>query len=158
MAKNKKQIVSLRLDKPDMSRIKDIAQRMHSKEADVYRFALRLGLARLAPLHDFNAKGDDLIPVFAEYGPELTSNFKLDGDRLNQLFNQDIDGSDGTGNPVDLADLELIALSATPESYFFNKLSATLGKPVSRGNALPQLYDYLVGKYVANGQSDEAAR
>ena len=147
MAKNKKQIVSLRLDRPDMGRVKDIAARMHSKEADVYRFALRLGLARLAPLYDPNARGAELIPVFAEYGPELTSNFKLDGKRLYQLFNQ---GIDEERSRIDPEDLELIALSSTPETYLVSKLSMVLGKKVTRSNALELLNNYLLAKYLGS--------
>ncbi|HAC33420.1 MAG TPA: hypothetical protein DCF45_02760 [Gammaproteobacteria bacterium] len=153
MAKNKKQIVSLRLDKPDMNRIKEIAARVHSKEADVYRFALRLGLARLAPLHDNRARGSELIPVFAEYGSELTSSFNLDSKRLEQLFN---DGVIEKAGLVSEEDLELIALSATPETYLYSRLRSLLGRSVTRGNALELLCEYLLNKYTFVDEDDTA--
>ncbi len=152
MSGSRKKIVSLRLNEADLTRVRDISRRLRSRESEVFRFALRIGLARLAPLHDRNARGADLLPAFVEHGPELATQFDLDTDRLCQLFNA---GVDDDARTVDRSDLELIALSATPETYLFAKLSGALGKPVNRANIVELLREYLSAKYL--GLGDESA-
>ncbi|MEC9342011.1 MAG: hypothetical protein VX663_11060 [Pseudomonadota bacterium] len=145
MKGSKKKIVSLRLDETDLTRVRDISRRLRSREADVFRFALRLGLARMAPLHDANVRGADLLPAFIDHGPDLAIHFNLDVERLQRLFNA---GLEDDTVAVERGDLELIALSATPETYLFAKLHRALGKPVNRANTLELLREYLVGKYL----------
>ncbi|NJN52449.1 MAG: hypothetical protein HC809_12520 [Gammaproteobacteria bacterium] len=66
---------SVRLSGADLRKLKAISHRLAVTESDLIRFTLRYVLARLAPLHDTETKGATLLPVFVEFGNELTSYF-----------------------------------------------------------------------------------
>jgi len=153
MSDNKKQIVSLRMNTSDLRKIKDLAARLRVRESDVFRFAIRSTLRKLAPLHDVEAKGRDLISVLIEYGAELTSYFELDAFQLESLINGDIGDA---GRRVDRADIELLAMAGLQESYVYMKLKELnvggIGEPQGLVGLLKQ---YLFEKYAQHQEAAE---
>lgn len=151
MLDNKKQIVSLRMNGSDLRKVKDLAFRLRVRESDILRFAIRSTLRRLAPLHDTEAKGSDLIPVLIEFGPELMRQFELDTLQLEALVNAGILDPE---KRVERSDIELLAMAGLQDSYVYMKLK-------SAGNSLqepPQdlsllLKQYMLEKYVNRADS-----
>jgi len=128
--------------------VKQIAQRLERRESDVFRFAIKSTLAKLAPLYEQEACGSDLLPVFMELGPELAKYFDLDSVQLDKIVNH---GVQEPGNRVDRDDLELLALSGREEHYVFLKLrERTHGKDKSGvdGEPTTSLREYLLHKYL----------
>jgi hypothetical protein len=123
------------------------------RESDVVRFALRLAFAKLAPLHDQNARGRDLIPVFLECGPELAYHFDLDSRTLDAIVN---DGLDDPRKKVDVEDLEILAVSHMMPAYHFQ--AKLKGLPELETGCLDlsgALQQYLYAKYVGPGKAQE---
>src|SRR5215510_9461939 len=73
---------SVRLSGADLRKLRAISERLNVTESDLIRFALRNVLNRLSPLHDLETHGASLLPVFVEFGNELTSYFDLDENSL----------------------------------------------------------------------------
>ena len=151
MKDKKKQIVSMRISGSDLEKVKDIAKRLQAKEADIYRFAVKNVLAKLAPLHDVEATGKDLMPVFVDYGTEIASHFELDGKRLDRIINGDVTEP---ARRVDREDMELIAMSAMPEHYLYIKLRELTGASVEPDGVAGALRAYLRKKYM-EGPAEE---
>jgi hypothetical protein len=129
----------------DLRKIKLIAQRLHARESDVFRFAIKSTLAKLAPMHELHAAGTDLMPIFMEFGPELAKYFELDTPRLDRIIN---DGVNDPRKRVDLGDIELLVLAGIEERYAYLKLRE-LGQQPARenGGMSAMLRDYLLAKY-----------
>ncbi|MBI3774787.1 MAG: hypothetical protein HY273_04410 [Gammaproteobacteria bacterium] len=143
----RKQNVSLRMSSADLRKIKMIASRLYARDSDVFRFAIKTALARLAPLHELNAKGAELLPLFTEFGPELTNYFELDTDRLETIVNGDLSDS---MRRVERGDLELLALAGQEEHYAMIKLRELARRPVNDENGVASmLREYLFDKYIA---------
>jgi hypothetical protein len=152
MMEDKKQNVSVRLNISDLSKIKDIAKRLHVRESDVFRFAIKATLTKLIPLHDNNSKGRDLLPAFIEYGSELTNYFDLDVQRLDTVINQ------GVEDPlarVDYDDIELIAMAGIKESYVYTKLKELASRQSTPMGPCSLLRQHLYEKYVHNQDSTQ---
>mgnify|MGYP001558259079 CR=1 FL=1 len=146
MADGKKQLVSARLCHADVERIRILASRLRVRESDVIRFALRLAFAKLAPLHDQNARGRDLIPVFLECGPELAYHFDLDARTLESIVNDDLDDP---REKVDTRDIELLAVSHLMPGYHFEtKLKDLPQMKAGQLDFSKPLQQYLRDKYV----------
>lgn len=146
MADGKIQNVSMKLCQSDVERIRTIARRLRVRESDVIRFALRQTFAKLAPLHDQNARGRDLIPVFLECGPELAYHFDLDSRTLESIVNGDLDDP---RKKVDAHDIEILAVSHMMPSYHFE--SKLKGLPRVKTDCLDfsgPLQQYLHDKYI----------
>lgn len=154
MNASKKQLVSVRLCHPDLERIKAIAGRLRVRESEVIRFALRLAFAKLAPLHDQNAYGRDLIPIFLECGPELAYHFELDSRTLDAIVNGDLD--DPT-KKVDAKDIEILATSHLMPGYHFQtKLNGLPKLETGRLDSSGALQQYLYEKYVGTQHAPHA--
>src|SRR5262245_10625989 len=161
----------------DVRKIKKLAMRLGVHDSDVVRFAVKSMLARLEPLHDPEARGRSVLPVFVESGDELVRFFELDALRLDIIIN---DGAEA-GRRVDRDDVALIALHATQPPFAAIKLSelaqlAQAGaRPVNGATPAPErgraadaadieavntLRRYLYEKYVrragGNGTNGEA--
>ena len=149
MREDKKQNVSVRLNVSDLHKIKDIAKRLHVRESDVFRFAIKATLTKLIPLHDGNVKGRDLVPAFIEYGPELTNYFDLDVHRLDAVINQ---GVDDLLARVDYDDIELIAMAGIKENYIYMKLKDLANRQTAPMGPSSLLRQHLYEKYM-HGES-----
>jgi hypothetical protein len=145
----RKQNVSLRMNSTDLRKVKQIATRLYARESDVFRFAIKTALARLAPLHELNAHGAELLPLFMEFGPELTKYFELDTERLEAIVNGRLDD---TSKRVERGDLELLVLAGQEEHYAMIKLRELARRPVSDVSGVASVMrEYLMQKYVGEG-------
>lgn len=150
MNDQRKQNISLRMNGSDLKKIKAIANRLHVRESDVYRFAIKTMLAKLGPLHNANLKGTDILPVLLEIGPEFVSYFNLDAAGLEQIINSDISTEE---RKVQMEDIELLALSASHENFVMLKLKELSKNDLSHQGISYMLREYLVNKYVENKQA-----
>ena len=145
MAEDKKQNVSVRLNSTDITKIKDIAKRLHVRESDVIRFAIKATLVKLMPLHDESVNGSDLIPAFIECGAELTNYFELDANRLEDILNC---GVTDPVKKVDCADIELLAMAGIKENYIYLKLKELASRQSSPMGPSALLKQHLYEKYI----------
>lgn len=151
MNESKKQLVSVRLCHSDLERIRAIAGRLRVRESEIIRFALRLAFAKLAPLHDRNAHGRDLIPIFLACGPELAYHFDLDSRTLDAIVNGDLDDPQ---RKVDAKDIEILATSHMMPGYHFQSKVKGLPKlETGRLDLSGALEQYLYEKYVEPGNA-----
>lgn len=112
-ADSRKQAVSIRMSRSDIRHIKRLAERLGARDSDVIRFAIKLMLARLAPLQDPSVRGRGLVPVFLESSPELMRHFDLDAAKLAFIINDGVESD----REVDADDIQLIAMSGIQRSY-----------------------------------------
>ena len=152
MTNDKKRIVSLRVSVSDLERVKSIARRLHTRESKVFRYAIKSALAKLAPLHDAELCGRALMPVFIEYGPELTSYFDLDSTRLETVINGGVIDTEAW---VPAEDIELLALSGMPERYIYNRVRELTRKPLRPMGVSASLREYLSDKYINDGETED---
>ncbi|MHB8534724.1 MAG: hypothetical protein ACYDBW_04685 [Sulfuricaulis sp.] len=145
MDENKHPRVSVRLCRSDLERIEKIAGRLHVRESEIVRFALRLAFTKLAPLLDLNARGQELIPIFLECGPELTRHFDLDPRTLDAIIN---DGLETTEKRVDYEDLELIATLHMPVYHPRTRVGAPPKQEAAQLGYSGALQHYLYQKYI----------
>jgi Arc/MetJ-type ribon-helix-helix transcriptional regulator len=110
---SRKQAVSIRMSHSDVRHIKRLAERLGARDSDVIRFAIKLMLAKLAPLQDAAVRGRSLVPVFLESGAELMRHFELDAVRLSGIINEGVEEN----RRVDPEDIQLIAMSGIQRSY-----------------------------------------
>lgn len=117
---SRKQAVSIRMSAADIRSVKRLAERLGVRDSDVIRFAVKVMLGRLAPLHDLGVRGKSLVPVFVESGTDIFRHFELDALRLDTIINQ---GADADAR-VDSDDIQLIAMSGIQQSYAKLRLSS----------------------------------
>lgn len=153
MLDNKKQNISVRMSNADLQRIKEIAKRMQVRDSDVFRFAVKNTLAKLAPLSDVQARGKDLVPVFADSGSELTSYFELDSSRLEKIINAGVDDPEYR---VAREDIKLLAMAGVQESYAYMRLNQILKKQSNFQAVSNGLREYLLDKYL-DGYTEKVA-
>jgi hypothetical protein len=126
LAEGRKQAVSLRLSAGDIRRIKRLADRLGARDSDVVRFAIKMMLHRMLPLCDPAVRGRSLVPVLAEWGPEVVRHFELDAITLDEIVN----GDAPTAQRMELEDITLLTMVSAQESYA--KLSLRALTPPSR--------------------------
>lgn len=142
-----------------MRKIKKLAARLGVHDSDVVRFAVKTMLARLEPLHDPEARGRSVLPVFFESGDELVRFFELDMTRLDTIINDGVESA----RRVDRDDVALIAMHATQPPFAAIRLSEMYSSGTERarttpgngeGDAVNSLRRYLYEKYVrrTNGE------
>jgi hypothetical protein len=117
---SRKQAVSIRMSAADIRSVKRLAERLGVRDSDVIRFAVKVMLGRLAPLHDLGVRGKSLVPVFVESGTDIFRHFELDALRLDSIINQ---GADPDAR-VEHDDIQLIAMSGIQQSYARLRLSS----------------------------------
>ncbi|MET0535094.1 MAG: hypothetical protein ABW171_12785, partial [Steroidobacter sp.] len=144
---SRKQAVSIRMSAADIRSVKRLAERLGVRDSDVIRFAVKVMLGRLAPLHDLGVKGKSLVPVFVESGTDIFRHFELDAMRLDSIINQ---GADEDAR-VDSDDIQLIAMSGIQQSYARLRLSSIGHAPKTNGNG----HDKTAGRAGKSGEEDE---
>lgn len=137
---NAKRSVSVRINTSDYGRIKIAARRLRTREADVFRYLLQVGLSRITPLLNENLDAATFLDILAELGPDLASNLGLAARDFAQLLlamkHQALpDLSD--------EDYELIDLAATHPRLALQRLAAPMEADVRA-----VLVAYLRGKYL----------
>ncbi len=105
-----------------------------------------MAFTRLTLLLDENVRGRDLIPVFLEYGRELTQHFDLDPRTLEAIINGSLDDPE---KRVDREDIELI--STLPRSGYPSraKLNGPFRQQAGELRFPDALKHHLYEKYVA---------
>lgn len=151
---NNKQLVSVRLNGSDLSRVKRVAARLGVRESDVIRFALKTALAKLAPLHSDNMRGTDLLPVFVELGAELARHFEIDAETLAAIINN---GVHDDAKRVAPEDVQLLAMAGMPEHYVRAHLRSLMQTPIDDVGTTAALRQYLYKKYAQVGPRAPAA-
>src|SRR5262245_40885656 len=110
---SRKQAVSIRMTAADVRNVKRLAKRFGVRDSAIIRFAVKVMLRRLAPLHDPQVRGRSLVPVFVESGNEIFRFFELDAMRLDSIIHEGADA----GSRVEHEDIQLIAMSGIQQSY-----------------------------------------
>lgn len=151
MSNQRKQNISVRMSASDLRRIREIAARLKVRESDVFRFAVRSSLAKLTPLQDTHTAGRDLVPVFIEFGSELTSYFELDQEQLESIINGPLVDQD---KRVARDDIELLASWGMQDHYVHMRLREAVSR--ERDGATPGalLRQYLYEKYVSGNKGE----
>jgi hypothetical protein len=147
---SRKQAVSIRMSAADIRSVKRLAERLGVRDSDVIRFAVKVMLGRLAPLHDPAVKGKSLVPVFVESGTDIFRHFELDAMRLDSIINQ---GADADAR-VDSDDIQLIAMSGIQQSYARLRLSSIGHAPSNKGSGNGNGHDK-AGRAGKAGEEDE---
>jgi len=141
----------MRIDVSDFAKVKAVANRLRARESDVFRFAIKLAMAKLAPLYDNRMTGSDLVPVFVDCGTELLNHFNLDARRLDAIINGDLGDE---ADRVEMEDIDLLAMSTMPERYLLVRLKEIANGHADASNAHELLADYLLEKYAPSARSD----
>jgi ABC-type amino acid transport substrate-binding protein len=109
----RKQAVSIRLSAADVRNLRKLSRRLGARNSDVIRYALKTTLARLAPLHEGDLKGRDLLPVLADTGADLMRYLDIEACELEALINE--------GAPPELqvhrSDIQLLAMTSLQQRY-----------------------------------------
>lgn len=103
----RKRAVSIRLTGADLANVKRLAARLKVRESDVIRYAIKSMLSRLAPLHDPQIQGRNLLPTFVESGDELMRYFDLDVQRIQNMINEGATED----SAVEYEDIQLLAMN-----------------------------------------------
>ncbi len=127
----------------DVRKIKKLAARLGVHDSDIVRFAVKSMLARLEPLHDTDARGRSVLPVFVESGDELVRFFELDALRLDIIINEGVEQT----RRVDRDDVALIAMHAMQQPFAAMKLSEIAPSASGEGGTVHTLRRYLYEKY-----------
>ena len=135
---------SVRLSGADLRKLRAISERLNVTESDLIRFALRHVLDRLSPLHDLETHGASLLPVFVEFGNELTSYFDLDENSLDEILNRGPE----SGRHVDREDISLLLLSGLEKTRFYARLSEMTGEYIEPEAVFVEFKKYLYEKYL----------
>lgn len=141
---NAKRSVSIRINTSDYGRIRIAAQRLRVREAEVFRYLVKVGLAGLRP---FLSGGDDreaVISALAEVGPDLAAHFGLDALQLRTLLPEGANAS-----LVAVEDLELIVLVGPHPRTVQARLKDLLRREIDLPGIRAELRDYLQRKYLA---------
>jgi hypothetical protein len=113
VTEGRKQAVSLRLSAGDIRKIKRLGKRLGVRDSDVIRYALKVTLAKLAPLCDPSVRGRHLMPVFIDTGTDVLQHFELDAEQLESIIN---DGAENE-HRVATEDIQLMAMMGMQRSY-----------------------------------------
>ena len=135
---------SVRLSASDLRKLKTISERLRVTESDLIRFALRKTLSKLAPLDDEHTKGASLLPVFVEFGDELTTYFDLDAARLEEIFAVE----EGVGKRVDREDIGLLLMSGLEDTRLYARLRELTDRNVEPNAVSEEFRNYLYEKYL----------
>jgi hypothetical protein len=143
---DKKKLVSIRVRCHDVDRIKEISQRIGVRESDLFRFAIRMLLARFAPLRNSSQGGRELLPLLMEFGTELAHYFELDAERLAWIVNQ---GVDDPAKRVDSRDIDLLIMSTVQENYAYLRLQELTDQELEPQGVNAMVRRYIYEKYLA---------
>jgi len=134
---------SVRLSGSDLRKLKIISARLMVTESDVIRFALRQTLNRLAPLDDETSTGAALLPVFVDFGDELTAYFDLDANRLDEIFN-----ASEREPTIDREDIALLLLLGLEPTRLYARLREVTDRYVEPDTVMDEFRNYLYEKYL----------
>ena len=147
---NAKRSVSIRINTSDYGRIKAASRRLRTREADLFRYLLQVGLARIGPLLGESLEADAYLRLLAEMGPDMAALFGLSARELASL----VQGREGERLPlIDGTDFELINLMGTQPALAREQLKALGCSRVMGNDGRTALLEYLERKYLATAVS-----
>lgn len=146
MVETRKQNVSIRMNASDLKKVKELSKRLAVRESDVLRFAIKSTLSKLAPLYELDLHGSDLLPVFMDFGAELTSYFDFDSSGLENIINGGVVDQD---KKVLREDIDLLSMSGKQDNYVALKLKELANRNTDVPGLSFALREYLMDKYVA---------
>ena len=159
MQDGRKQAVSLRLSAGDIRKIKKLAKRLGVRDSDVIRYALKVMLAKLAPLCDASVRGRNLMPVFVDTGVDILQHFELDEERLEAVINGGVEDE----HRVDADDIQLMAMIGMQRNYaklslrdLHDKVAAPPASNALDDTLSTNFRRHLYAKYVQREQPTQA--
>ncbi|MBK6454456.1 MAG: hypothetical protein IPF84_18890 [Proteobacteria bacterium] len=159
MQDGRKQAVSLRLSAGDIRKIKKLSKRLGVRDSDVIRYALKVMLAKLAPLCDAAVRGRNLMPVFVDTGVDILQHFELDEERLEAVINGGVEDE----HRVDADDIQLMAMIGMQRNYaklslrdLHDKVVAPLGTNALDDTLSTNFRRHLYAKYVQREEPAQA--
>jgi len=135
---------SVRLSGSDLRKLKTISERLGVTESELIRFSLRKTLSKLSPLDDEHTKGASLLPVFVEFGDELTTFFDLDAARLEAILSVE----EGMGRQVDREDIGLLLMSGFEDTRLYARLRELTDRTLEPDEVEAEFKNYLYEKYL----------
>ncbi|MFP5507367.1 MAG: hypothetical protein ACLGH6_14315 [Gammaproteobacteria bacterium] len=150
---SKSTCISVRLRGSDIGKIKSIARRLDVSDSDIFRFGIRLALARLLPLLDHNACGFRVLPVFMDNDAELVRQFDMDAMHLERVINAECSPQ----HRVESNDINLLTLHGLPSDYLRMRVQELTGEPVDSSAVWSSLRGYLYRKYGRGNDNGEPA-
>ncbi len=84
---NKTCCISVRLSEAEHHKIKITAEKLHVRNSDFMRYAIKTALTRLSAFHNPELSGIALLPTMIEHCNELNRHFDLDADKLDVIIN-----------------------------------------------------------------------
>lgn len=151
---SKSTCISVRLRGSDIDKIKSIARRLDVSDSEIFRFGIRLAMARLLPLLDDKACGFRVLPVFVENDAELVRHFDMDATHLDRVINERCADPE---TRVDPADLNLLTLHGLPSDYLRLRMQELIGESVEGMSVWKALRVYLYKKYGRGIDSGESS-
>ena len=140
--------ISVRIKLSELGRLKAIAKRLETRESNVFRYVLRIGLARLTNVLDGVVVPAQRWRLLIQLVGELSNDFGMDARACLDLLNSVSGGSMGDLAPEDL---ELVNLAAKHPRVVLEYLERLTGGPVAATNLVASLSEYLQAKYPEAG-------
>ena len=140
--------ISVRVKLSELGRLKAIAKRLETRESNVFRYVLRIGLARLTNVLDGVVVPAQRWRLLIQLVGELSNDFGMDARACLDLLNSVSSGSMGDLAPEDL---ELVNLATTHPRVVLEYLERLNGGPVAATNLISSLSEYLQTKYSEAG-------
>ena len=140
--------ISVRIKLSELGRLKAIAKRLETRESNVFRYVLRIGLARLTNVLDGVVVPAQRWRLLIQLVGELSNDFGMDARACLDLLNSVSSGSMGDLAPEDL---ELVNLAAKHPRVVLEYLERLTGGPVAATNLVASLSEYLQAKYPEAG-------
>lgn len=137
-------MVSLRLSVADRKKVKMVADQLGVAESDVFRFAITQTLDRLAPLHNKNATGEELLGTFLDFGSELADYFEITPQRLERLLTDHA----GIAEKIEPKDVEMLTMASTAETNGRAALNENPHGTDSASLRAETMREYFFAKYI----------
>lgn len=138
----------MRIKLSELGRLKAIAKRLETRESNVFRYVLRIGLARLTNVLDGVVVPAQRWRLLIQLVGELSNDFGMDARACLDLLNSVSGGSMGDLAPEDL---ELVNLATKHPRVVLEYLERLNGGPVAATSLISSLSEYLQTKYSEAG-------
>jgi hypothetical protein len=148
---NAKRSVSIRINTSDYGRVKAAARRLRTREADIFRYLLHMGLARIGPLLSETVDRENYVILLASLGPDLRAHFGCGASDLASLVQP---GAGQSWPLIDADDFELIDLAGSHPRLAQEQLRQLQGVEAGPRDLRADLLTYLRRKYLAAATAD----
>ena len=138
--------ISVRIRVAELGRLRALAKRLRTRESNIFRYVLRIGLARLTNVLDGAIDPAQRCRLLVQLVAEFAGDFGMDARACVALLNST--GEEPLGE-FSLDDLDLIDLSATHPRVVQEHLAGLRGGRVPPENLAVALSEYLNAKYQA---------